>query len=179
MTANGCDKIRCQPLHDVDASTVVIVPRGLKVLAKIIRASEISRCETRCSSSRSVQERDERVAVFQRLLLVVRIGLLQARIRFAQGLYVSAIGACSRLTTPANGTWTRHHLPSAHSHNPTGSFSSFSMFGLGVTVLEVAATDVLVAFGAPAMVAISTALTPSLAIDADGRSVPNIRARTE
>lgn len=50
------------------------------------------------------------------------------------------------------------------------------MFGLGVTVLEVAATDVLVAFGAPAIVAISTALTPLLAINVDVRSVPDIRA---
>jgi len=51
------------------------------------------------------------------------------------------------------------------------------MFGLGVTVLEVAATEVLAVVEASATVAISTALTPLLAIDANVRSVPNIRAR--
>jgi hypothetical protein len=40
------------------------------------------------------------------------------------------------------------------------------MFGLGVMVLEVAATDVLVDLEAPAIVAISTVLTPSSAIAA-------------
>jgi hypothetical protein len=50
------------------------------------------------------------------------------------------------------------------------------MFGLGVTVLEVAATEVLAAVGASAIVAISTALTPSLVINADVRSVPDIKA---
>lgn len=149
------------------------------MLAKIVFALEFSGGETRCSSSRSFQECDERVAVFQRLIPVIWIGLLQPRIGSAQGLYISAIWACSRLTTPANGTWTRHLLPSEHSHDPINGPSSFNMFGLGVTVLEVAATEVLVAFGASAIVAISTALTPSLVIDADARSVPNIRARTK
>ena len=66
--------------------------------------------------------------------------------------------------TPANGTLTIDVLPSAHSQDPINGPSSFEMAGLGVIVLEVAATEVLLAVEASARVAIWTVSTPSLAI---------------
>ena len=62
-------------------------------------------------------------------------------------------------------------LPSAHSHDPINCPSSFNMTGLGVIVLEVAATEVFLAVKASATVAISTVLTPSQAIATAVRSV--------
>ncbi len=148
---------------------------GLKVFAKVFHALEFGCCKGRYTSSGSVQERYKRLAVHKWPFCIVRIGFLQARIGPAQSFDVFAIRAYVRLTTLVEGSLTEYILPSAHSHDPTNGSSSFNMFGLGVMVLEVAATDVLVDLEASATVAISTVLTPWSAIAMAVRNVLVIR----
>lgn len=66
--------------------------------------------------------------------------------------------------TPRKVSQTKDILPSVHSHDPINGPSSFEMAGLGVIVLEVAATEVLLVVEASARVAIWTVSTLSLAM---------------